>query len=210
MDTLTGLANRALFTTTLSRTLVHRAGTETAVLFVDLDDFKDVNDTFGHSAGDELLREVASRLTAATRTGDLCARLGGDEFAVLLPHTGAEQARDIARGIVDALGGPIRLTEGAAQVGASVGLAVDRGDSTPEQLVQRADIAMYAAKAAGKGRVQVFTSGLLQDDASRGSLYLRPAPADELATWLRGRPPTTTTPDEVVVSFTRRKASGRT
>ena len=172
MDSLTGLANRALFTTTLSRTLTHSAAPGTAVLFVDLDDFKDVNDTFGHSAGDELLRHVAARLTAATRTGDLCARLGGDEFAVLLPGTGVEDATDIAGRIVDAVGEPMELAEGPAQVGASIGLAVDGGDSTPEQLVQRADIAMYAAKAGGKGRVQLFSDGLLRDDAEQISFGL--------------------------------------
>jgi diguanylate cyclase (GGDEF)-like protein len=165
LDSLTGLANRALFNTALSTTLAAADGTETAVLFVDLDDFKDVNDLLGHSAGDELLREVAARITVATRTDDLCARLGGDEFAVLLPRTSADEATAIARRIVTAVGGRMNLTAGVAQVGASVGLAVDVGDSTPDQIVQRADIAMYAAKAGGKGRMQLFSAGLLQGDS---------------------------------------------
>lgn len=164
LDNLTGLANRKLFNTVLSEALANARGTETAVLFVDLDDFKDVNDMYGHSAGDEMLREVSARIKAATRAEDLCARLGGDEFAILLPDTGAAEATEVARRIVDAVSGPLELSHGVAQVGASVGLAVDAGDLSPEHLVQRADIAMYAAKAGGKGRMQPFAVGLLQDD----------------------------------------------
>jgi diguanylate cyclase (GGDEF)-like protein len=177
-DSLTGLANRSLFNAELSRTLSGARGSETAVLFVDLDDFKDVNDVFGHAAGDDVLREVAGRITAATRTGDVCARLGGDEFAVLLPRTGADTATLVGRRIVASVAGPLPLRgTGVAQVGASVGLAVDTDGSTAAEMVQRADIAMYAAKASGKGRVQEFSTSLLQGDAGRVDFGRRPLAA---------------------------------
>ena len=167
LDNLTGLANRALFNASVATALADGTTTETALLFVDLDDFKDVNDVFGHTAGDDLLREVADRLRRATRPGDLCARIGGDEFAVLLPGTGAEVGAEIAHCIVDAVSGPMALTGGVAHLGASVGLAVAVGDTTRQQIIHRADVAMYAAKAAGKGRMQVFSPGLLQEGASQ-------------------------------------------
>ena len=166
MDSLTGLANRSTFNRALASALASSGGRssndDTAVLFVDLDDFKDVNDILGHASGDELLREVASRLRAATRAQDLCARLGGDEFAVLMYRTKAETAVEVGHRIVRAVSAPASLDQGVAHVGASVGVAVCSGDTSPEQLVQHADVAMYAAKAAGKGRVQVFADGLLR------------------------------------------------
>ena len=172
LDSLTGLANRASFNAALSaaldedpRCLDHFARL-TTVLFVDLDDFKDVNDQLGHGAGDELLREVAARLRRAIRPDDLCARLGGDEFAVLLRGTHGSAAADVARRIVRAVAAPAHLGCGVANVGASVGVATGTGDIEPEQLVHRADVAMYAAKANGKGRVQVFETGLLRGNTT--------------------------------------------
>lgn len=180
-DTLTGLANRSLFNTALGEALAHAKQTETSVLFIDLDDFKHVNDRFGHRAGDELLRQVATRIAAATRSDDLCARLGGDEFAVLLPRTGVHEATEIGRRIVEAVAVPVELPLAVARVGASVGVAVAAGESEPEQLVQRADIAMYAAKARGKDRTQVYDDGLLHDNVGRTALEGKPQAATPIA-----------------------------
>jgi diguanylate cyclase (GGDEF)-like protein len=161
-DALTGLANRAAFTAALDAAM---AGPRRpiALLFLDLDDFKLVNDGLGHSAGDELLCRIADRLRAGVRAGDLCARLGGDEFAVLLGDD--RDAAVVGQRLVEVVATPVRLRGRLARVGASVGLALtaDAG-TTGEQLVQRADVAMYAAKAKGKNRVQVFDPGLLVED----------------------------------------------
>ena len=174
-DSLTGLANRATFTTALQLGL-RDPDDVLAVLFLDLDDFKTVNDGLGHAAGDELLRHIAARLRSAVRTGDLCARLGGDEFAVLLHHAGrtsqgAQGSRGpqdvadvIAQRLVELVAAPVTLMGRVARVGASIGLARTWPDASAEQLVQRADIAMYAAKAKGKNRVQTFDPSLLQAD----------------------------------------------
>ncbi|HYO39343.1 MAG TPA: EAL domain-containing protein [Nocardioidaceae bacterium] len=170
LDHLTGLANRSLFHASLSTALAGAATGEVAVLFVDLDGFKDVNDLFGHGAGDELLREVAARLGRVTRADDLCARLGGDEFAVLIPGTDEAAVTAVGSRILDAIDQPIQLRNGVTRVGASVGVALGDRDTAPEQVVQRADIAMYAAKAAGSGRLQVFSPELLQGGALQAAL----------------------------------------
>jgi diguanylate cyclase (GGDEF)-like protein len=167
LDSLTGLANRASFNSALSAALDDQSsGNTTSVLFVDVDDFKDVNDVFGHGGGDDLLREVAARLLRTTRPGDLCARLGGDEFAVLLRGTGGAEAADIARRIVQAIAVTAHIRGGAAHVGASAGVATSTSEMDLEQLTHRADVAKYAAKANGKGRIQVFEPDLLQSDSS--------------------------------------------
>jgi diguanylate cyclase (GGDEF)-like protein len=166
VDSLTGLANRTSFRAALSAALDDKSLENTTVLFVDLDDFKDVNDVFGHGSGDELLREVAARLGQATRPGDLCARLGGDEFAVLLLGTGEVAAAEIAQRIVSAVGAAAPVGGGIARVGASVGVATATSKIDIEQLLHRADVAMYAAKAKGKARMQVFEPGLLHIDSS--------------------------------------------
>jgi len=169
LDSLTGLVNRASFNAALSGALDDGPTQNTTVLFVDLDDFKDVNDAFGHGAGDQLLREVAVRLRRATRPGDLCARIGGDEFAVLLRDTGGGAAADVAQRIVEAVAAPAHLDAGVVRVGASVGVATAQGETDLEQLIHRADVAMYTAKANGKGRIQVFDTGLLRVDMAQVS-----------------------------------------
>ena len=167
LDGLTGLANRASFNAALSAALDDVSSPTTTVLFIDLDDFKDVNDVFGHRAGDDLLREVAARLRRATRPGDLCARLGGDEFAVLLRRTGGAAAAGVAQQIVQAIAATAHIDAGVTHVGASVGVATATSKTDPEQLMHRAGVAMYAAKANGKARFQLFEPGLLQGDSSQ-------------------------------------------
>jgi diguanylate cyclase len=152
-DSLTGLANRALFRDRLEHVLeLHaRDRRPVAVVFLDLDDFKTVNDSFGHAAGDELLVRVAQRIRGATRAGDTVARLGGDEFAVLL-EDGADPLRTAAR-IEAALGCTLELAGVQHRVRASVGVAAVTADEpavSADTLLARSDAAMYAAKRAGK------------------------------------------------------------
>lgn len=162
-DGLTGLANRALFTDRLAHALaLHRSDLRPlAVLLCDLDDFKVVNDSAGHAAGDELLLRVSERLRGSLRSADTIARLGGDEFAVLLEH--GEEAEAVAARITDALEAPFQLGAVAVGVRASIGVAVVPADArtpTPSDLMVRADTAMYAAKREGKARVRVFEPGM--------------------------------------------------
>jgi diguanylate cyclase (GGDEF)-like protein len=164
-DALTGLANRSAFTAALRSATADRSG-DTWVLFLDLDDFKVVNDGLGHAAGDRLLQHVATRVSAALRSQDLCARLGGDEFGVLLRGAGQDEAEQIGRRLVELLSAPTRLDGRLIQIGASVGLAVLRPGVSETEAVQHADIAMYAAKAAGKNRVQTFSPALLDADGT--------------------------------------------
>ncbi len=162
-DALTGLPNRALFTDRVAHALRKRS-TGTAppvVLFVDLDGFKAVNDSAGHATGDALLTHAARRLQASVRAADTVARLGGDEFAALLEWeagTNPAGAQDVARRILAALTKPYRLGSTDAVVSASIGMAVAVPGITPEQLLHHADVAMYAAKAAGKGRIRIHHS----------------------------------------------------
>jgi diguanylate cyclase (GGDEF)-like protein len=197
-DSLTGLANRAVFHTRLEDALTRperRSGTQ-AVLLVDLDDFKDVNDTMGHAAGDTLLGVVAVRLEATVRPGDLVARLGGDEFALLLdgiPDVAAALA--VAERAVTALAAPVEINGTLAHVGASVGLAMRHPDSDPESLMRQADVAMYTAKGRGKNRVEQYDAALqdavaehnelkteLAGAAGRGELVLDYQPIIDLST----------------------------
>jgi diguanylate cyclase (GGDEF)-like protein len=161
LDSLTGLANRVTFNAAVSDALASAEpmGPPT-VLVVDLDDFKDVNEVFGHRIGDDLLREVAARLLRATRPGDLCARLGGDEFGVLLCRTDVGDAADIASRVIRVIAGPVHLGADVVHLGASVGIAMATDEKDFEQLIQGADTAMYAAKANGKARIHIFDSGL--------------------------------------------------
>jgi diguanylate cyclase (GGDEF)-like protein len=157
-DPLTGLANRTLFLDRVEARLGRSADGWPVVLFLDLDDFKIVNDTMGHAAGDRLLVGVAERLREVLRPGDVAARLGGDEFAVLLddgPELG--QAVTVANRIVDVLRTPFPIEGQEIVVGGSIGVAVGRAGSTNgAELLRNADVAMYTAKGAGKNRVSVF------------------------------------------------------
>ncbi|MGY1631078.1 putative bifunctional diguanylate cyclase/phosphodiesterase [Geodermatophilus sp. SYSU D01186] len=164
-DALTGLANRSAFTAALRSAAADRCG-DTWVVFLDLDDFKVVNDGLGHAAGDRLLQHVATRVSGALRSQDLCARLGGDEFGVLLRGAEQDEAERIGRRLVELLSAPTRLDGRLTQIGASVGLAVLRPGVSETEAVQQADIAMYAAKAAGKNRVQTFSPALLDADGT--------------------------------------------
>ncbi len=156
-DTLTGLANRALFTDRVGQALQRRADSEfrIAVLFLDLDGFKETNDSQGHAAGDAMLMEVASRLMDAVRAEDTVARLGGDEFAVLIRclHDDEENnARAVAERIRTALSTPFAIDNQPAVIRASIGIAyADSGADDAGQLLRNADLAMYRAKAAGEG-----------------------------------------------------------
>jgi len=157
-DPLTNLANRSLFTDKVRETIAQRRG-ELAVLFIDLDDFKTVNDSLGHAAGDELLVSVASRLRASLRPEDLVARLGGDEFAVLVEdaHDAEAAAVKVARRIMEAFVLPVGVGSESVAVYASVGIAASKGgDLSAEELIRDADVAMYKAKSTGKGHFQVF------------------------------------------------------
>ncbi|HVB26486.1 MAG TPA: diguanylate cyclase, partial [Mycobacteriales bacterium] len=162
-DPVTGLPNRLLFLQRLEDTLLHSAPTQSVgVLFIDLDDFKTVNDSLGHAAGDELLMGVAQRLQNAIRGGDVVARFGGDEFAVLLHQGTAENASGLANRLLGVLRTPFALAAGMASGQASGGLVLacrDGQQPIAEQaadLLRRADLAMYAAKAAGGGRCVEF------------------------------------------------------
>jgi diguanylate cyclase (GGDEF)-like protein len=155
-DPLTGLANRSLFLDRLEHALALHARDmrPVAVVFLDLDDFKSVNDTLGHAAGDELLVRVSERLTGALRGGDTVARLGGDEFAALL-EDGGDPLEAAAR-IATAMAVPFAVAGHTRSVGASTGVvALGAGEAAvgADELMARADAAMYAAKRAGKGRV---------------------------------------------------------
>jgi diguanylate cyclase (GGDEF)-like protein len=174
-DGLTGLANRSAFSTAMAEALA-TPGTETWVLFLDLDDFKAVNDGLGHQAGDRLLGHLGIQLAGALRAGDLCARLGGDEFAVLLRGATEADARAIGQRLVELISTPVQLAEGRARIGASVGAARVRPGASETHVVHQADLAMYAAKAAGKNRLQFFHPGLLQlDDRAAAEAELRAA-----------------------------------
>jgi diguanylate cyclase (GGDEF)-like protein len=158
-DPLTGLANRAMFAEQVEAQLATRQpGLDAVVLFLDLDDFKLVNDTLGHGAGDRLLRVVAERINGCVRSDDLAARLGGDEFAVLLLDTpNLDRSMSVAQRIIEALQAPFQIGGNEISVGASIGIAATgRPDDTADVLLRNADVAMYTAKAAGKRRVAVF------------------------------------------------------
>ena len=184
-DVLTGLGNRALFLERLSASLEREVtvGAErSAILFVDLDDFKTVNDSLGHAAGDDLLRIVAARLRDSIRSQDLAVRLGGDEFAVLVGATmpddalgsvGGVAARAvlIAQRVLDALAEPFQIAGTSVAIRGSIGIAVSRRPRDgAEALVRDADVAMYAAKASGKGGFAVFQPRLYTAVVRRHSL----------------------------------------
>ena len=174
-DPLTGLANRSRFQERVDHALDRlrgRSPKHVAVLFIDLDHFKHVNDRFGHSAGDRLLQVVAQRVGASVRPGDTAARLGGDEFAILLEDVeGREEAEVVCQRLLETFSQPIPLGQAAPTIGASIGVAISGfGGETVDELLRNADIAMYAAKAAGRGQVVNFRSELLDLAAARSEL----------------------------------------
>lgn len=157
-DTLTGLANRRVLTERLSHALARaeRTGEAVALLFIDLDGFKSVNDLYGHAAGDEVLIDVAGRLRGVARGSDFVARLGGDEFVILLDtDVNPESPSSLAERVFDALSSPCRFAGGEAFIGASIGVAMHPPLSNlAADLIRRADAAMYEAKNSGKGCVR--------------------------------------------------------
>ena len=164
-DSLTGLPNRASFAARFERGRERRAATATgvAVLFIDLDGFKNINDELGHAAGDELLMAVASAIRDALRPYDVVARLGGDEFVALLERvTDVDGAVAAAERVLEAVRAPIDLTRARVSVGASIGVVYrDDVPRNVDELLQAADAAMYEAKRAGKGRVVVLDEAAL-------------------------------------------------
>ncbi|HYD94602.1 MAG TPA: EAL domain-containing protein [Noviherbaspirillum sp.] len=173
-DSLTGAANRALLGERLRQAVGAAAESEgtLAVMMVDLDRFKNVNDSFGHDQGDELLRAVATRLQEIVRGTDTVARLGGDEFVLLLRHPGApEEIAAIAARVIDTIGAPIELAGLSLRVGASVGIAIYPADGADAaSLLKSADTAMYDAKANGKGVFRFFSAALT--DRAQARLHL--------------------------------------
>ena len=184
-DSLTGLANRQMFREMLDHTLARsqRTGSRCALLYLDLDRLKRINDSYGHTLGDQILREVASRLLASIRSADLVAhddslheevvaRLGGDEFTVLLTDLSrAEDAARVAARICAELGRPLQVTHVELVVTASIGIAIfpDNG-ADPETLLRHADMAMYAAKQRGRNTYEFFTEAMQQQAVERLSL----------------------------------------
>lgn len=171
-DVLTDLPNRGLFRERLEHEVQHAARTHLslALLFVDLDGFKEVNDRMGHAAGDELLQQVAGRIKVRTRVTDTVARLGGDEFTVILSDvTEASHIDLIAAEILDDLRQPFALAAGHAAISASIGISVyPRDGCRPEELVDNSDAAMYAAKSAGRNCYRFFTAAMRGAPAWRG------------------------------------------
>jgi diguanylate cyclase (GGDEF)-like protein/PAS domain S-box-containing protein len=169
-DSLTGLANRALFRDRIDHALARRDHAPVAVVYLDLDDFKTVNDTLGHATGDDVLRTAADRLQRSVRRGDTVARLGGDEFAILLEEEPA-RCEAVAQAVLDAFARPIVAGGREFVLTASIGVVVSDGAADADALIRRADLAMYSAKSKGKGRLEVYTDAL--GDRARDRLAVR-------------------------------------
>ncbi len=196
-DPLTLLANRSLFRNRVQHALAltQRSHQRVAVMFLDLDNFKNVNDSLGHDAGDRLLQAAAQRLVKSTRPSDTVARLGGDEFAILLE--GINESTDVERiaaTITRSFDEPLQLDGSDTYMAASIGIAFSQPDDDTEQLLRNADIAMYSAKAAGKARFVVFQPRMqeqlrerlrLEEDINRalerGEFFLEYQPVVDLA-----------------------------
>jgi diguanylate cyclase (GGDEF)-like protein/PAS domain S-box-containing protein len=197
-DSLTGLANQALFVDRLEHAVVRstRSADDIAVLFMDLDAFKTVNDSLGHAAGDRLLIEVAARLQGCLRDSDTAARLGGDEFAVLVENlANKEQAVAVARRIIREMQRPIMLDGKEVTPSLSIGIAYCRRPADAHQLLRNADLAMYTAKGRGRGEHAVFEESMhvaamdrleleadLRGAIRRGELTVAYQPIVELST----------------------------
>ncbi len=185
-DNLTGLPNRILFNERLKQAVVHKRRHPEhhfAVLFVDLDRFKNINDTLGHSAGDEFLLEVSKRIGSCVRDNDMVARLGGDEFVILLDTiTTIEDAKDVAKRIIQQMNEPFQLNGQEHYSGASIGIAecLEKTDSA-ERLLRDADAAMYQAKGMGRGRYVLFDDSMHESlvDSVRKETALRHAKVEQ-------------------------------
>jgi diguanylate cyclase (GGDEF)-like protein len=180
-DGLTGLANRALFLDRLDHALAlsRRTGASLSLLYLDVDDFKTVNDNLGHGVGDGVLVELAQRLRGAVRSSDTIARLGGDEFAFLLEGTTVESAGQVAEKVLGVLREPLIVEGSHLLVRASVGIAVSDGATGAGDLLRHADIAMYAAKRQGKHAYRVFNDGMHSSLVTRMQLEAELAEAIE-------------------------------
>ncbi len=158
-DALTGLANRSVFLSLAGEDCGASGQTRArrALLYLDLDGFKGINDSLGHAIGDRLLIEVAERLKSAVPNGALLARLGGDEFAVLLPVVRRSEAETLAQALIWRIGAPFHIDGSEADIGLSIGIAFAPDDSeSPDSLLVKADLALYSAKAEGKARYRIF------------------------------------------------------
>jgi diguanylate cyclase (GGDEF)-like protein len=168
-DSLTGLPNRRLFFDRLSQALTrsHREGNRAAILFLDLDHFKPINDTLGHNVGDGLLKQVAQTMQHCVRESDTIARLGGDEFGIILSDlSDGEEAAMVARKIILALTTPFEVLDQECQIGTSIGIAIYPEHGTePNRLLQQADSAMYRAKSLGRNQFELFQSEFEQAES---------------------------------------------
>ena len=194
-DPLTGLANRALFSDRVDHAIRRRSAEQrVAVLFLDLDDFKTVNDSLGHGPGDLVLRAVAERLVGCLRDGDTVARLGGDEFAVLVEDAAPIDAQTVAGRVLRSLEDPFEVAGKQVRLSASVGVAFATPEGDADDLLRNADVAMYTAKGGGKGGIALFEASMhaavvlrlelrgdLEHALERGQLRLRYQPVYDLA-----------------------------
>lgn len=162
-DPLTGLANRSALIEALRTAIDNDAvpGEGPVILLMDLDAFKSINDSLGHTAGDQVLITVGERIRSAVRDTDVVARLGGDEFAIVMPDLSADQAAIVGHRILAALQQPIELPGRSVRCGASIGLSVGGAGQSPEDMLMEADVAMYASKAEGQNKLHRFEPSLL-------------------------------------------------
>jgi diguanylate cyclase (GGDEF)-like protein len=177
-DSLTGLPNRSLFANRLARAIEEfDEMAPFALLFLDLDHFKAVNDTFGHAIGDRLLCEVAERIRECTRQADTASRLGGDEFAILLADADAARVASIANRLIQSLSTPYVFDARPMCIGVSVGAAIATHATTADDLMVQADLAMYEAKDAGRGTYRLFSGYGRRVNSDISTLAAEPQPA---------------------------------
>ncbi len=198
LDALTDLPNRAAWRERLTEVVDEQI--PAAVVLLDLDGFKAVNDTLGHSAGDAVLTEVAARLQAQCLDAIMVARLGGDEFVALLPSNDSRYARAIAESLVAAISAPYEFAGGRIEVGVSIGVALHpQHSSTSEELLSAADLALYRAKASGKGRYELFTPALRAVAVARRAFELELKTAFEMGQFELFYQPQVATTDQRVI-----------